>query len=233
MAELQLERLSPVHGDDLMSGLLRHRDLAVLPLDGMGIEEQLLGAHIVEHGHGLGAHDHQLLLLERMEPAHENMALDAVPELQRGHGRVIDLRAEICAAKTGHPKGLFTQEHQQHRDVVGGEAPEDVLLGPELADVEAVGVDVLDLAQDAGPDELLELQHRGMVLEEVAHHQDAPLAPGGLNQVLSLANGQGEGLFHIDVLAFEQRTFDHLVMGLRRGRDGDGLDGRVSQHCIR
>ena len=52
------------------------------------------------------------------------------------------------------------------------EAPEGVLRGPELAVVDPVRVHVVNLAEVAGIDDLLELRDPRVVLEQVADHEN-------------------------------------------------------------
>ena len=68
--------------------------------------------------------------------------------------------------------GLLADQAQHDRDVVRAEAPERVLVRAQLAEVQAVAVDVVELAELAAVDQLLQALDRGVVLEQVADHQD-------------------------------------------------------------
>ena len=70
----------------------------------------------------------------------------------------------------------------------------------------------MDLAQVSGVHELLELEDGGMVLEDVAHHEDPFAAAGRLHELLRLPDLQGEGLLHEHVLARLERLPRQLVM---------------------
>ena len=90
-----------------------------------------------------------------MQPAHEDVGPRLAREGEAGHGHVGDLVLQVVLAAGGGPLRHRAHEEQDHRDVVGSEAPEDVLLLAHLPQVQAVRVDVVDVAQLAGVHELL------------------------------------------------------------------------------
>ena len=61
--------------DGLAFRLLGYGD-AVLPIDGVGIENQFLfdGFRIIEDEHAVAPHDDELLLLKGVEPAYEDVS---------------------------------------------------------------------------------------------------------------------------------------------------------------
>jgi hypothetical protein len=84
---------------------------------------------------------------------------------------------------------------------VGAEAPQRVLVGAQLTEVEAVGVDVVDVAElAAAHDQLGERAHPGVVLEQVADHQQRP-ALGGVERTLGVGDRLRERLLDEAVLA--------------------------------
>ena len=56
------------------------------------------------------------------------------------------------------------------------EAPERVFLAPYFAEVQPVGIDVLDSAQVSLFDQLSQPGHGRMVFEKVPDHENAPVA---------------------------------------------------------
>ena len=50
------------------------------------------------------------------------------------------------------------------------EAPQDVFLGAYFADVQTIGVQIVDLSQCAVVNQLLQFQDRRMVPENVSNH---------------------------------------------------------------
>ena len=51
---------------------------------------------------------------------------------------------EIVASLRLHNLRHLSQQSQDHRDVVGSEGPKDILLSPDLAEIETIGIDVLN-----------------------------------------------------------------------------------------
>src|SRR4029079_7350814 len=98
--------------------------------------------------------------------AHEDVPLYAAREAEVGHGHVGDTGREIGAAGAGNALRLLAQQRQHHGDVVRREAPENVLLVADLADVQAVRINVLDAAQRAGAYQLAQLQDPRGVLQD-------------------------------------------------------------------
>ena len=121
---------------------------AVLPVDRVGIKNQLCfyGFRVVEDEHAVAAHDDEFLLLEGIEPTHEDMGADAGGEFEIRHGDIGDPGMEEIAADGIDVGGFFAGKAQDDGDIVGGEGPEDVLLPADLAEAEAAGVDVLEAA---------------------------------------------------------------------------------------
>ena len=67
---------------------------------------------------------------------------------------------------------LLADEVEDHREVVDAERPKRVLVLADLPEVLPVAVDVEDVAELAGLDQLPELRDRGVVEEEVAGEED-------------------------------------------------------------
>ncbi len=76
----------------------------------------------------------------------EALELPTPREGEEAHGHVRDLRVEIITGLRLHRIGHLAQEPEDHRDVVRREGPEDVFFSPDLAEVEAIGIDVPDTA---------------------------------------------------------------------------------------
>ncbi len=132
-----------------------------------------LELHVVEGGHPARADDREAALLVRVEPAQMQVGRQSGGEAQEAEDDVLDPRADVGLAVGHHLIGLLAGQVEHHRDVVRAEAPERVLVGAQLAQVQAVAVDVVDLAQLAGVGQLLELLHARVVLEQVPDHQHA------------------------------------------------------------
>ena len=225
----------------LLVGIIHHLDrlvalhrLAVDPVDTLGIEHQLvLLAGVFEHQHAAVADHHQAMLFEGMEPTDMDMRLHVLGVDQGGEGDVVNPRLEVDAALGIDLQRIGTDEVLQHRDVMGRKGPEDVLLLAHRAKVEAVAVDVLQLAQHPRFHQVLDLTDRRVVEQHVADHQDALRFGRQPLQLLRLVTEEGDRLLHQQVLALLQRGFGQGEMGLRRGGDNHRIDRRIVQHFFK
>ena len=94
-------------------------------------------------------------------------------ELEVAEDDVLDVRPHVAlAARLGLDRPL-ADEVEQHGDVVRAEAPERVLVGAHLAEVHAVAVEVVDVAELARVDQLVHLRERGVEEQQVPDHQPA------------------------------------------------------------
>ena len=114
----------------------------------------------------------------------------------------------------------------------GAKRPENVLLAAQFADIEPIGVDILDAAQFAAVDQFLELQNRRVIPEQVADHQDPAQAGGQFVQFGPVPLGEGERFLHVDILARHQPQANHSGMGHRRGGNGDAGHRRIVQRLL-
>src|SRR5215211_9098886 len=126
-----------VGGEVLVEALVVDGDLA-------------LDLHVVERGHALGADDREAALLVRVEPAQVQVGGQARGEAEVAEDHVLDALAHVALAHGAALVGFLVRQAQEHRDVVGAEAPERVLVGAQLAEVETLAVDVPDVAELAG-----------------------------------------------------------------------------------
>ncbi len=119
--------------------------------------------------------------------------------------------------------GVLVDEVQHDRHVVCPEAPQGVLLGPQLAEVHAVAVHVVERPQLPRVHELLQTGHGRVVLEQVAHHQDAPRLLSRVHRALGFGHGRRERLLHETVLPGSEHS---------RGKLGVGGDGCGEHHGV-
>src|SRR5690606_21560915 len=158
-----------------------------------------------------------------VEPGDEDVRAHAVVEEQVGDGDVGDVGRDVAAAGGTDLEGRLADEPEDDRDVVGGEAPQGVLLAPHLPEAEAVGVDVADPPQLPVVDEAFERGDGGVVLEHVPNHQHALAAPGGVDEPGAVVEGQGQGFLDEDVEAGGQRLRGDPEVRLGRRRDRDAV----------
>ena len=111
---------------------------------------------------------------------------------------------------------------------MGSKTPKDIFFFPNLADIETVGINVLDLAQFSGIYQGLEFLDGRMILEDMPHHQDAALLLRQIHQLLAFRHFQGQGFFHKDIFAGQQSRFGQGIMGNAGGGDGHRLNLRIA-----
>ena len=177
-----------------------------------------LELHVVERRHPLGADDRERARLVRVQPGHVQVRGDAGREAQEREHDVLDARVGVGLPARLGQRGVLAGEVQDHRDVVGAERPQRVLVAAQLAEVQALRVDVVDVAELAGVGDRLEHVHAGVVDEQVPDHQDPVVVLGGLDGALGVLDGVGERLLDEAVLARLQDPLgERAVRGDRRG----------------
>jgi hypothetical protein len=133
----------------------------------------------------------------------------------------------------GNLTRLLAGEVEHDRDVVSAEAPEGVLVRSQLAQVQAVAVDVVDLvAQLARIRQLLQLLHAGVILEQVPDHQDAPVLLCRANGALGVGDRLRERLLDEAVLAGLQNAHGEIRMRRDRRRQRDRVELRIGEQLV-
>ena len=231
MLALGPQRLAFVEVDDLALSLDRRRD-AVLPFDSVRIEHELVLGRVIEHRHLVRTHDDEPLLLERMQPAHEDVGLNAARKNKVADRDVADALIQVRAALTCDARRHFVHERQHHRDVVRREAPEDVFFGPDLADVQAVRIEIVDLAERAVSNQPLQPENGRVVLQDVADHQHTAFRSRQLHQRLAVHHVDGERLLDEHVFARLQCRLRHLVVRHGRRRQRHTPDRGIVQEIV-
>ena len=157
------------------------------------------------------------------------MRLLAARESQVRRRHVGDRPVQEIAADGLDLHRLGADERKDHRHVVWGEGPQDVLLAPDLSEVEAARIDILQPSEPALAHEVAQLQERRVVLQDVPDHE-APVEPLGEGaKLLRLLDLQRQRLLEEDVFAGRQGLLAERVVLRRRRCAGDGLDRRVGE----
>src|SRR5438105_4506474 len=91
-----------------------------------------LERHGVERRHTAPSDDREPPLLGRLEPGQMQVGGQARRETKETEHNVLDAVPDIGLAVCRGLRGLLAGQVQDHRHVVGAEAPEGVLVGPEL-----------------------------------------------------------------------------------------------------
>ena len=125
---------SPQELDVLVKALVVDRELA-------------LDQHVVEGRHPPRADDGDAPLLVGVEPGQVQVGDDPGREAQVAEDDVLDALAHVGGALRDALHGLLADQVQRDGDVVGAEAPQRVLVRAQLAEVQAVAVDVVEVAE--------------------------------------------------------------------------------------
>ena len=160
------------------------------------------------------------------------MRREARREAEVAEDDVLDPVAHVALADGTGLDGLLVRQSQHDRYVVCAERPQRVLVRPQLAEVEAVGVDVVDLAELTRVGDLLQLLNAGVVFEQVPHHQDPPRRPRRLRHLLGLCRRLGQRLFDEAVLPGLQDTRRELRMGRDVRRDHDSVELGILEQLV-
>jgi hypothetical protein len=90
----------------------------------------------------------------------------------------------------------------------------------------------VDVAQLAGVGDLLELRDAGVVLEQMADHQQAPAALGSRHGALGLGHRLGERLLDEAVLAGLQHALGQGPVGGHRRRQHHGVELGIGEQIV-
>ena len=115
---------------------------------------------------------------------------------------------------------------------MGPEAPERVLVRPQLPEVEPVAVDVAKLAELTRVHDLLQREHARVVLEQVPDHQQPPRLGGGRNRQLRVGDRLRKRLLDEAVLARLEHPGGERRVRRHRRREHDRVERGVAQQLI-
>ena len=68
----------------------------------MGVQDELVYCGVIEHSHLFRTDNYKPLLFDRMQPAYENVGLNATREIEVAQGDVKDVASQISAALAGN-----------------------------------------------------------------------------------------------------------------------------------
>src|SRR5919201_5222490 len=100
-----------------------------------------------------------------MQPAYEDVGTNAAAELACRERRICNLRTDVATAMSSNSLRIFFEQGQNHGNIMRREAPQDVLLGAQLANIQARGIDVLHADQLAFAHQSLQFPDGRMGLE--------------------------------------------------------------------
>ena len=124
----------------------------------------------------MGADDGEFLLLKRINPAYMDMGVNSTGKAERGERDIGDPLVQVGFADASNLiRQLASDKRKDDGKIVRSEAPEGIFLAPDFAEIEPVGSDVLQLAEFAGCQKLLNFSHAGVILKKVPNHEDESL----------------------------------------------------------
>jgi hypothetical protein len=153
-------------------------------------------------------------------------------EAQVAEDHVLDSRVEERLAPCPDLDRLLLDEVEDDGEIVCAQAPERVLVAPDLPEVLTVAVDVEKSAEVASCDELFQLRDPGVVEQEVARHEDEPALLGESDELLTEGRRQCQRLLDEDVLAGQERFARQLEMRHDRRGDGDRVERLVREEIL-
>ena len=180
-------------------------------------------ADIIVYHHLLAAHHGHPPHLVGIQPAYMHARSLPASILQVQKHNILDAGLKIRVAVRVHPYGRAIQPVVDDGDIVRSEVPQGIDILTNDAQVQALGVDVIDIAQLARVDIGLHLAHSRVVEKHMPDHEDKPLRVGQFHKLAGFFRGSGQGFLHEDVLARAQYCTGQLEMGVHRRSQHDGI----------
>ncbi len=154
-------------------------------------------------------------------------------EPDRHVGHVREAAPRVVRPDRRDVPGWLVDEVGEDREVVRREVPEHVHVVLEEAQVDAHGVEVVQVAELPHVDDLLHLAHGARVDESMIHHQDEAMPLGDFAELLPLRDGARQRLLHQHVLVRRKRSHRERVVAEDGCGDDDRFDLAVSEDVLR
>ena len=131
----------------------------------------------------------------RVKPRQLHVREHAAPELHGQEDDVLDFRLQVALPLRCYPYGGIPEQVQCHRDIVGPEAPQGVLVSAHLPQVDAETIQVIDPPKISPLHQRPQPLHRGVKHQQVARQHGDSGIRGGSRDGLGVLHAQGERLF--------------------------------------
>jgi hypothetical protein len=168
----------------------------------------------------------------RIEPREVQVGGEARAEPHEAEDDVLDAVAHVGLAAGVHLVGFLARQVQHDRDVVGAEGPQRVLVGAQLPEIQAVAVDVAQVAELTRVGDLLEAVEARVELKQVPDHEHPPRPFLGLHGPLGVRDRLGQRLLHEAVLAGLEHSGRELGVGRDGGREHDRVELGVGEKVL-
>src|SRR6476620_5959340 len=136
-----------------------------------------------------------------MQPRHKNVRLHPTCEREKTDGDVRDLLMQIVPPLSSNLVRGLVQKSENDGNVVRRKRPKDVFFSSDFSQVQPIGVDVLDSAELSGGDEFFQLDHRGVIPEQMSDHKDKTGLLGQRHQLRAFFDRETERCFDEYVLS--------------------------------
>src|SRR5581483_4650280 len=203
---------------------LRERAADVLPVDAGVVEDDLLRRDVVVDHHLLAADDRHPPHLARAEPADVDVRDRRLIVLEDQEADVVDAVLEVVVAVAADGRRRAAEPVVDDRHVVRREVPDRVDVAADPAEVQALRVDVVELAELVALEQAADVLDGRAEAERVPGHQDEAGLASLRAELTALRGRQGERLLDEGVLAGRERLVRELAVRRRLGRDDHGVD---------
>lgn len=139
---------------------------------------------------------------------------------------------EVADPDRGDRGRFLGQEIIHDRKVVDRQVPDHVDVVLEQAEVDPDAVEVKDVADLAGADDVLDLVHRAVIDEDVVDHELEFQFLRDIDQLLGVLGIGRDRLLDENVLAVLQGIFGERKMTADRRGDGHGGDFGIIQNFV-
>src|SRR5713226_7058264 len=129
-----------------------------------------------------------------MQPTDENVPLNTAWKIEVTQRDVTYVAIQISTALAGDPRRHFIEKCQHHGNVMWRKAPKNILLCAYFPDIQAVGIQVVNLSECPVLNQFLQFQDSRMISEDVSDHEDSALRRGQFHKVLALLHINGQWL---------------------------------------
>src|SRR4029077_9291677 len=164
----------------------------------------LAGTQIVIDDHASRTDDSHFANFPRLEPT----ALDGCEAFTREGERhvchVLYSRRDMSVPLAVNRGGKFIKNMENDRDVMRRQIPRDINVLLEQSQIETPAIDIADLTQISGLNDLGNLLHWRRVEKSVIEHQNQAVAIGDFDQFLALGGRRGHRFFNERMLTCKE-----------------------------
>src|SRR5207244_10960267 len=146
----------------------RRRNLGIGPGKVLVIDHEFPrpGLHVIKDRDTRRADDSQLLFLKRIKTVYKHVRANSTGEAHGGESGIRHVVVQVTSAGAADLlRKLVARQGKDDGDIMGGKTPKRVFLTTNFAHVQAVGDNVMELAQIPSQQTLSQSQHAGMILE--------------------------------------------------------------------